>query len=183
MASKFFSAPNLLTLSRIPLGAIVWLRPLDPVFVLIVMAIAGTTDVLDGWLERRRRARLGEPAAPTVGVWLDPLCDKLFILSVLAAIAFNRRTLGLLPMIATREILQTLIAIAWRLVPAVRRRLKFQFGAAYLGKAATVAQFLAVRALLIDHPAQMPLAILTSILGFTAAMLYLVRAVRAGAAH
>ncbi len=84
---SFLTLPNLLTLSRIPLAALIWVRPLDPVFVLGIMALAGVTDILDGWLERRLHpGRKTE----TVGAWLDPLCDKLFILSVLISLALAR---------------------------------------------------------------------------------------------
>ncbi|HXX92992.1 MAG TPA: CDP-alcohol phosphatidyltransferase family protein [Planctomycetota bacterium] len=182
----FWTLPNVLTLSRLPLGALVWLRPLDPIFVLSVMAVAGLTDVLDGWVERRRRARRGippsDPGTPeTLGVWLDPLCDKIFVLSLLSAIAVARSIpVGLVILVALREILQALIALGSRAIPALRRRLRFRFRANVMGKVSTVAQFLATAALLERHPWQVPLAILTAVLGATAALIYLGRAVRAG---
>jgi phosphatidylglycerophosphate synthase len=114
--APFLTLPNLLTLSRIPLGALVWLRPLDPVFVLGIMTLAGITDVLDGWVERRRHPG---STAETAGAWLDPLCDKIFILSVLLAITVaGSLPLWLVPLIALREILQTLVAVGSRTLPA-----------------------------------------------------------------
>jgi len=182
----FLTLPNLLTLSRLPLGALVWLRPLDPLFVLSVMAVAGLTDILDGWLERRRRIRRGDPAEDadspeTVGVWLDPLCDKLFVVSVLVAIAVARAVpLWLLLLLALREILQAVVAVASRAVPFLRRRLRFRFRANLMGKVSTTAQFLAIAAILGRHPWQVPLAIVTAVLGSASASIYVGRAIRAG---
>jgi phosphatidylglycerophosphate synthase len=170
----FLTLPNLLTLSRIPLAAMIWLRPLDPLFVLGIMALAGITDVLDGWVERRRDpGRKFESA----GAWLDPLCDKLFILSVLTAIAVARSLpLWIVPLIALREILQTLVAIGAKTIPALRRRLRFKFGANVLGKATTVSQFITIGAILLNKPGQIPLAMATAGLGLIAVAVYVRRA-------
>jgi phosphatidylglycerophosphate synthase len=177
----FLTAANLLTLSRLPLAALVWFAPARPAFVLSVMALAGLTDVLDGALERRRRARQGEPAGPGAGVWLDPLCDKVFVVSTLVAIAVAfRPPLYLLPLIAAREILQALAAAASRLVPPLRDRLRFRFRAAILGKATTVVQFFTIAAILYGHPLRAPLAAATAALGVSAALLYVGRAWQAG---
>ncbi len=177
----FLTAPNLITLTRLPLAALAWLRPLETAFVLALMALAAATDVLDGWLERRARARRGTPADPPgAGAWLDPLCDKVFVISVLASIASARGTpLWLVPLIAAREILQTAAALVWRIVPEVRTRLRFEFRAAVLGKAATIAQFCAIGAILVDHPDRELLAAATGAVGLTAGLFYVRRAWRA----
>jgi len=170
----FLTLPNLLTLSRIPLAAVIWLRPLDPLFVLGIMTLAGVTDVLDGWLERRRHPGR---TVETAGAWLDPLCDKIFILSVLTAVAVSRSLpLWIVPLIALREILQTLIAVGSKTVPALRRRLRFKFGANVLGKATTVLQFITIAAILFDQPGRMALAMATATLGLIAVAVYVGRA-------
>lgn len=170
----FLTLPNLLTLSRLPLAALVWWRPLDPVFVLGVMALAGVTDVLDGWVERRRHPGR---QVETAGAWLDPLCDKVFILSVLIAVTTARSLPAwIIPLIALREILQTLVAVGSKAVPALRRRLRFRFGANVLGKATTVLQFLTIGAILLDKPGQIPLAAATAGLGLIAVAVYVRRA-------
>ena len=172
------TVPNLLTLSRIPLAGLVWLWPGDLFFVLGLMALAALTDILDGWLERRLHP--DHAAGPTVGVWLDPLCDKIFVVSLLTAVTVTMSSpLYLLPLIATREILQTLAALASRLIPSLRTRLRFQFKAALLGKLTTIAQFLAIGALLLDHPWKSEIALLTALLGLSAGGLYILRALRA----
>jgi len=179
----FFTVPKLLTVSRIPMAALVWLRPFDPVYILSLMALAAATDILDGWIERRMLEREGRSAdsTPTAGVWLDPLCDKTFALSVIAAVLVTRRPpLVLLLLIVAREIIQTSAALAWRLVPAVRARLRLKFRASVAGKAATVAQFCAIAAILTGNPWQAPLALVTGGLGLAAGTLYVLRAWRGG---
>ena len=81
--------PNLLSLSRLPLGGVFWVA-LGPdakraLLALGVMALAAGTDVLDGTIARRR----GVSTAGD-GSWLDPICDKLFVGAVLAALHFER---------------------------------------------------------------------------------------------
>jgi cardiolipin synthase len=175
----FVTAANLLTLSRLPLAALLWLRPTDPLLVLGLMAVAGITDVLDGWVERRRLARLGQAEGqgkPSVGVWLDPLCDKIFVLSLIGAIAVTHPVpLWVLPLVALREILQTLAIGVARLIPSVRRRVRVKFRANVLGKLSTVAQFLTIGAILLHSPAQVPLAIGTAAVGALSTAVYIRR--------
>lgn len=178
----FFTAPNLLTLSRVPLAALVWFRPSDPVYLISLMVAAGTTDVLDGWLERRalRREGLTEASAPAAGMWLDPVCDKLFAFSVIAAAIVTRRPpVYIILLLVAREIMQTLLTLAWKLVPAVRARLRPEFQASVTGKTATVTQFFAIAAILTAHPWQVPLAIVTGALGVTAVAFYVLRSWKA----
>jgi phosphatidylglycerophosphate synthase len=176
---SFLTLPNLLTLSRLPLGGLAWLRPLDPAFILGLLVVAGITDVLDGWIERRRRERAGGAGAPgeSVGTWLDPLCDKVFILSVLAAVTVAHHfPLWIVPLIGLREILQALIVGSTRVIPAVRRRLRPRFRANFLGKVTTIAQFFTLAAILLDKPGKVPLMIATAILGAVAVAVYVRRA-------
>ncbi len=183
LRTPLLTVPNALTLSRVPLAALVWIRPLDPAWVLGLMLLAGATDVLDGALERRRRLKL-DPArrnAPTIGVWLDPLCDKIFILSVLAAVTLSRHLpLWLIPLIALREILQTVILIGIKPLPRFRDRLRPRFRSNVLGKLVTVFQFLTIGSLLLGAPATIPLAFASGALGLVAVGVYFARAMRAG---
>jgi len=178
--APFWTGPNLLTLSRLPMAGLAWLDAGNPAFILPLMALAGLTDVLDGWLERRLRRRHGTPPdAKTAGAWLDPVCDKAFVLSVTAAIAFARRPpLWLLALVATREILQLPQLLIFLASPALRARLRYDFTASLLGKATTTAQFFAVGAILLDHGAQVLLAVACAALGTASAVLYFRRALR-----
>jgi len=178
---QLFSAPNLLSLSRIPLGGLFWgALARGPGHVLepfAVLAAAGVTDVLDRYLARRRDGI----NPPGMGAWLDPICDKLFVAAVLAALYVQRRTPPLLmALIVSRELLQLPIALCYRAIPTLRRWLQYDFRASALGKAATIAQFLAVSALILAHRAAWPLAVLAFGLGLCALADYLRRAVVMG---
>jgi phosphatidylglycerophosphate synthase len=166
------------------MGALVWLRPLDAAYVLGLMALAAASDLLDGWLERHSRADRAHPGRleSSIGVWLDPLCDKIFILSLLAAVMLARRpALILLPLIAAREIIQTAASLGWQFIPRLRAHLSPRFRASALGKAATTGQFFTIGAVIIGHPSQLPLAVATGALGIAAGVGYVRRAWQRGA--
>jgi cardiolipin synthase len=173
--------PNLLSLSRVPLGGLFWFTlgrgPEHDVLPFCVLAAAAVTDVLDGWVARRRYG--SNP--PGAGAWLDPICDKLFVVAVLASLYVQRRTpLTILAMIVTRELLQLPLGVLYRASPTLRRWLRYDFRASVLGKAATVAQFLAVSALIVQHAAARIAAQLAFALGLLALADYIRRAVVIG---
>ena len=165
-----------LSLLRIPMAALVWLAPGSPAFVLSLMAAAGLSDVLDGYFARRFKHRAGTPDLRDAGAWLDPLCDKVFIVSALAAVVWAARPpLWTLPLIASRELLQ-IPMFAWLRWKGILRR--FDFRAAAVGKLATVVQFAAVAAILLRHPSALPLAGAAGVAGALAAVYYLRRAAK-----
>jgi phosphatidylglycerophosphate synthase len=173
---------HLLTLSRIPLAGAFWLVVGRPGAALLVLALGAATDLVDGHIARfvvRRRAARGEPAPSTIGEWLDPLCDKTFVLSVLIAVWWRLSpTPEILLAIAARELILVPIAAVYRFTPWLRTRLRYRFRAGILGKAATVSQFVALTALLFAHPARQPLAALAAVVGVLAALHYILRGVR-----
>jgi phosphatidylglycerophosphate synthase len=186
--SPLMSLPNLLSLSRIPLGAAFWLV-LGPtaqgsIWAFVIMAAAAVTDVLDGYLARRQARRTGGAGSLPdggTGAWLDPICDKLFVGAVLAAIIVRRHPPPLLVvLILTRELVQLPIGAAYRFIPTVHNWLRYDFRASVLGKAATVAQFLAVAALILDHPSIAIFAGIAFLLGIAALVDYMRRAIRIG---
>jgi len=179
--------PNLLTLSRVPLAAVPWLDLGSTVLLVATLAVAGLTDVLDGlaarWL-RARRLRRHEPpgrvATPSsVGAWLDPVCDKTFVASMLVVVFVAvRPEAHLVLLVATREILQVpLVTLAWA-VPAFRKRVSFDYTAGVPGKAATVVQLVTLAAIRLGLPGATPLAWSAAALGAYAAAFYLARAIR-----
>jgi cardiolipin synthase len=172
-----------LTLSRLVLAGLFWLVVDRPWWALGVLALAGLTDIVDGQiarLVRRRREQAGQPPpSSTLGEWLDPLCDKTFVLSVLVALwAGPGLPLPLLLAIATREIILVPLAGLYRFTPFLRARLQYRFRAGALGKAATIAQFLAITAILFRDPRAPLAAIAASVVGACAAVAYIVRGLR-----
>lgn len=175
----WLTAPNLLSLARLPLGVLFWLvaggTPGRALPALGVLALAGVTDVLDGIAARRAGVDLAG-----VGSWLDPLCDKLFVGAVLAALHVQRGVpLGLLALIVARELLQLPMSLVYRAVPTLRRWLRYDFRASPLGKAATISQFLAVTALIAGLPARVPIVVAFT-LGIVALGDYVLRAIEIG---
>ena len=159
-SSPLLTLPNLLSLSRLPLGGLFWIA-LGPgarsttaraVAALGVMGLAAVTDMLDGYFARRRGDNLAG-----AGSWLDPVCDKLFVAAVLGALHVQRGvSLGLLALIVSRELLQLPMALVYRVVPTLHHWLQYDFRASALGKAATCAQFLAIAALVVGVPTSRP---------------------------
>jgi phosphatidylglycerophosphate synthase len=87
--------------------------------------------------------------------------------------------LALLAIIVTRELLQLPLAVFYRLSPTLRSWLRYDFRASPLGKAATVAQFLAIAALVVGQPAR-ALVLLAFALGVIALGDYVRRAIVMG---
>jgi phosphatidylglycerophosphate synthase len=177
--------PNVLSVSRVPLGGLFWFTlgsgPEHPALPFGVLAAAAVTDVLDGWVARRRGVN---PSG--TGSWLDPICDKLFIGAVLAALLVQRRVHpGILALIVSRELLQLPMVLVYRAIPKLSRWLRYDFRASWLGKGATVIQFVAVGALIVgvSEDVAWRLAFLSFALGLLALGDYVRRAIVIGRGH
>ena len=177
--NSLLSLPNLLSLSRLPLGGLFWVT-LGPTttrafLALGVMALAAATDVLDGAVARKR----GLATAGT-GAWLDPFCDKMFVGAILATLLFKQGVpLTTIALIITRELLQLPLVLVYQFVPSLRHWLRYDFRASVLGKAATVTQFIAIAMLILGWPAR-PFAWAAFALGITALADYVRRAIAIG---
>ena len=179
---SLLTAPNLLSLARLPLGGLFWLtlahEPDNALLPFAVLGLAAVTDVLDGYLARRQA---GGTDPQGMGSWLDPICDKLFVGAVLGSIYVERRPpLALLALIVTRELLQLPMAVIYRASTTLRRWLRYDFRASVLGKAATVAQFLAVSALILNHRIAWTMAVIAFAVGLLALADYVRRAILIG---
>jgi cardiolipin synthase len=161
------------SLVRIPLGAVFLFVANHQLLAVGVLVLAGVSDVLDGWAARRH----GNVDEPHRGDWLDPFCDKVFVACMLAGIyVVHRPPLPLLCLVVTREVLQVLSMVIYKLSPTLRRGLHYNYRAHPLGKATTVTQFATALALLFDHPLATPLALAAGVLGLVTVALYLNRA-------
>ncbi|KAA0218298.1 hypothetical protein EDM80_00925 [bacterium] len=168
--APFSWLPDVLTLSRLPMAAAVWLVAPWPWALVALMAAAALTDLLDGWAARSLGVMSGR------GAWLDPLCDKAFVVSLLGALMLRSAApWWVFVLIGTREIIQLPLILAYRLIRVLRPRLRFNFRAGLPGKFATVAQFAAVAAVLLQS-AVVVLAAVSSVAGCLAVVHYLRRA-------
>ena len=97
--------PNLLSLLRVGVALAVcyllWLGgTVEAVVAIGLLVVAGVTDGLDGYLARRRNQ------VTKLGIALDPLCDKVFAVILIAGlIAFRSFPVWLAVMIVGRDLL------------------------------------------------------------------------------
>jgi len=133
--------PTLLSLSRLGFAACFpWLSE-EPRAALAVLALAGASDVLDGWLARRNGM------VTATGAVVDGVTDKLFVLTVaLTLLAKHHLSPAELLLLGTRELGELPLVVWLAVSPAVRRARIDSPRANGLGKAATVMQFASVAA-------------------------------------
>jgi CDP-diacylglycerol---glycerol-3-phosphate 3-phosphatidyltransferase len=166
--------PNLLTYSRIvciPLFVVFFYLPWEWArFVTAgIFAFAGMTDWLDGYLART----LSQTSA--LGAFLDPVADKLIVVSALILLVSEANFLFLAiasVVIAGREIV---ISALREWMSEVGKR--SSVAVSCLGKIKTILQFLAILLLLLGRPnefnAYPMIGILGYVLLFTAAIMTL----------
>ena len=160
-----------LTLSRIPIAIAFWWA-YDTPWAVALIALAALTDTLDGniarWLKRRGAS------GPDIGGWLDPLIDKLFVAIVLGVLWLHTRDLLVIALIGARELVLVPLAAIYL---AKRKPDPTELRADVFGKAATVAQFIALAIVLAVPRWGLPTAIATAVLGLVAAFHYIGREV------
>jgi cardiolipin synthase len=163
-----------LTLSRIPIAVVFWLTYGTPWISLSLVVLAALTDAADGTVARWARRRTGD-TRPSAGEWLDPLADKVFILVVLAVIqVYDPAPWPLVALIIARELVLLPLAAIYRLVS--RGRGEHAFQAEGIGKAATIAELVAIAMLIVYRPIVAPLAVTAGVLGLLAVVHYILRA-------
>lgn len=103
--------PNLITLVRILLVPLVfWLLASDRLAAaLVVFVVAGLSDALDGYIAKRWNMQ------SQLGAYLDPIADKMLIVSVFAALAYNGTLpLWLVTLVVSRDILiVSAVLLSW----------------------------------------------------------------------
>ncbi len=133
------TVPNLLSLSRVPLGIAVFAGIAHGLWpaALAVFLVATLTDWLDGWYARRYGL------ASAVGRSLDPLTDKFLICGTF--IYLQSASVGVLPWMVTVVVGREILVTGLRgIVEATGKK----FGADWFGKLKTVLQCAAIIALL-----------------------------------
>jgi cardiolipin synthase len=128
-SDRVLTVPNLLSFARllgVPLFLWLVLVPQADVWAFVVLAIAGATDWIDGYLARALNQR------SKLGILLDPLADRLYIAATLIGLALR----GLIPwwlvaLLAARDLM--LLA----LLPLLRKSGRVALPVTYIGKAAT----------------------------------------------
>jgi CDP-diacylglycerol--glycerol-3-phosphate 3-phosphatidyltransferase/cardiolipin synthase len=163
---------NLLSLSRIPLG-VAFPFVHDTRALVAILAASGITDVLDGFVARRR----GEATA--MGAVVDPIADKIFAVSVVVTL-FVR---GALPgwgiaALTAREIIEAPLVLWILLHPPARRTRREEAKANVPGKVATTVQFAAVLCALSATAWVVPALLAAAVAGGVAGASYVAREIR-----
>ena len=142
--------PNAITLLRlfmVPIFAFVYFSGIQnaQVYALALFLAAGLTDVLDGYLARKY------DVVSVVGIVLDPLADKLMLLTALACLTFK----GVIPLwsMAVMLVIEGVLILAG--IYLYFNEKKDVVPAGKLGKAATVLFAAAVSMMILipGHPA------------------------------
>ena len=154
---RLLTLPNAVSMSRLVLAAaFVALR--DPSARVALLVVASVTDVLDGWLARRNQATTRS------GALIDPIADRLFVLTALCTYLAERLiSTGTFFIVLSRDIATVIGFFVARSIPWLRA---VEFRARLLGKLVTVLQLLTLAAVLIV-PSAVPALVL--VLGAAAA--------------
>jgi len=138
--------PNLLSCSRLVLAA-GFVATVGAETRVGLIGVAAATDFLDGWLARRVHA------TSRWGALLDPIADRVFVLTVVCTFLFG----GLLTtpayfILLSRDIATAVGFLVARMIPWLQT---VEFKARILGKAVTVLQLFTLAAVL-AAPALLP---------------------------
>jgi phosphatidylglycerophosphate synthase len=145
-AKRLLTAPDLVTALRVPLAA-AFLLVDDTAARVAVLVSAAASDLVDGiWARRIGGSR--------VGVVLDPVCDKLFMLAAFVAVLLD----GALAWYEIAAVLLRDIVAALAFAGTVIRRRPATLPARAGGKAVTVCQLLTLAAFLAQSDLVRPLA-------------------------
>lgn len=135
--------PNALSVLRllgVPVFLWLLLGPREDVIAIVLLAVSGFTDWLDGVLARKLNQQ------SQFGAFLDPLADRLYILATLVGLVLR----DIIPWeLATVIVLRDLLLLL--MAPGLRKRGYAALPVHYLGKAATFALLYAFPLLLLGN--------------------------------
>ena len=144
---------DVLTIARRPLAAVFVVEHGSAVR-LIVLALAGLTDLSDGWVARRW-------GGSRLGAFLDPVADKIFVAAAFAVVLLSGELAWWeIALVLLRDILATL---AFLYTVATRRPASLPARAG--GKAVTLLQMTALFAFILDSAYLRPVAFAAAAVG------------------
>jgi len=148
------SIPNILTLLRILMTPVIVYMVLTQQawWAVILMVIAGVTDMLDGAIARYFNQRT------TVGAYLDPLADKILLVSLFVSLFFvGKVPLFIFLAVIFRDGIIILGAITYEMVT---RQLNME--PSLISKATTFIQIFYVALLLLDMATPIPSVLIST---------------------
>ena len=154
------TSADVLTALRIPL-AVAFPLVAQPLWRLAIIGAVAVSDMLDGWLARRY-------GSSRLGAVLDPVADKLFVLSAFLTVA-ERGLLTWWELVGV--LIRDIVAGVAALTVWLRGR-PTALPARISGKAVTILQLLTLTAFIIESPLVRPLAWATAVIGVYAILDY-----------
>lgn len=128
-----FTLPNTVSLSRVVL-ALAFVLVSEPWDRIALIAVAGFTDFIDGWLARH------EKTESATGALLDPLADRIFVLVAISTyLVEGLLTTGQYFIFLTRDLATAAGFVVAKIIPTLRPAV---FRARMLGKIVTVVQLI-----------------------------------------
>ena len=133
MPRGLVTLPNTISMSRVVLALAFVLVP-DAWARVVLIAVAGFTDFMDGWLARHRKTE------STVGALIDPLADRIFVFVAISTyLVEGQLTTGQYFLFLTRDIATAVGFLVAKIIPTLRPAV---FRARMLGKIVTVLQLI-----------------------------------------
>ena len=148
------SLPNALSASRLLLA--IGFVGADAVPARVgLIGVAAVTDFLDGWLARR------VDATSRWGALLDPIADRVFVLTVVATLVFTGAlSTAAYFILLSRDLATAIGFLVARMIPWLR---PVQFKARILGKVVTTLQLVTLAAVLAWPAAVSPLLVCVAV--------------------
>ena len=138
--SALFTLPNTISLSRVVL-ALAFVLVSEPWDRIALIAVAGFTDLIDGWLARRGKSE------STTGALLDPIADRIFVLVAISTYLIEGQlTTGQYFIFLTRDLATAVGFVVAKIIPTLRPAV---FRARMLGKIVTVVQLITLVAIIV----------------------------------
>ena len=167
-ASDAINGPSLISWARVPLAALFPFVVDDAVLATIVLFAAGASDVVDGWLAR------STGRATPMGAVIDPITDKIFVLTVVATLVMTHRLpIWSVLLLSTREVGEAPLVLWYATSRRLRRGRVREPMANWTGKAATAFQFATVALAIVGSRYTTSALMITAVLGVVAAFSYL----------
>lgn len=153
--SALFTLPNTVSLSRVVL-ALAFVLVSEPWDRIALIAVAGFTDFIDGWLARHDKSE------SSAGALLDPLADRVFVFVAISTyLVEGLLTTGQYFIFLTRDLATAVGFIVAKIIPNLRPAV---FRARMLGKIVTVAQLITLVAIIVMPEVTTPLILTIGII-------------------
>jgi phosphatidylglycerophosphate synthase len=138
--SALFTVPNTISLSRVVL-ALAFVLVSEPWDRIALIAVAGVTDFMDGWLARHAKTE------STAGALLDPIADRVFVFVAISTYLIEGQlSTGQYFIFLTRDVATAVGFVVAKIIPTLRPAV---FRARMLGKIVTVLQLVTLVGILI----------------------------------